>query len=114
MNDDALLIRAREIQAEQGGSLVDAMIAAEDETRPEAAELPSSFTVTIKVKPRLARWIIATFRETAEHTPEERLGAYLATVLMQDRVRSRRMSEDLDIGSEVALSRDNFNRKAPE
>lgn len=101
--DARILARAREIQAESEVSLVDAMIEAEAELfAPKAPELPKSFLVEIPVKPRVARWILATFGGHPEFTVEHRLGAFISQYLGRVAVRVRRESEpppELEKGS---------------
>lgn len=93
MDNEKLLERAQEIVAEKGGSLTDAMILAENELTPKD-DLPTEITVTIPIKPRVAKWISAEFAATDDHTTEERLGAYLATILPRSMVMARAYSKD--------------------
>ncbi len=112
--DEEILGRARAIQEATGKSLTDAMIMAEEELTPKA-EVPSEFTVTIPVKPRVARWIVEEFAPTATHTTEERIAAYLITVLNRARMTSIRMAEeapDIGEGEAVTMRRADFHRKA--
>ena len=112
-NDEKTLKRAREIAKKSGAKLVDAMLEAEAElTKP--ADIPSSFTVSIKVKPRVARWILIQFHANEHHTLEERLGAYLNTVLARRRVSAMRDLRDdpqLTDGRAVTLSRAAFSKQ---
>lgn len=116
LSDDIILTRAQAIKAERGLSLTDAMIAAEDELRP-APVIPESFTVTIPVKARVARWIAEEFGGHPSFSVEERLGAYLTTVLSRSRVSAMRYAEDgadVQEGKAVTLTRAQFARKAPD
>jgi hypothetical protein len=115
ITDEQILERAHAIKSERGISLTDAMIAAEDELTPEAA-IPTAFTVTIPVKARVAKWIGDEFGGHASFTIEERLGAYLTTVLSRSRVTALRYAEegeDVTEGKAVTLRRDQFARKVP-
>ena len=112
--DEKILVRAREIAAERQIGLTDAMIAAEIELAPKPT-VPESFTVVIPVKPRVAQWILNTFRPTATHTTEERMAAYLVMVLNTARVSSRRYAEEApEIGENgaVTMTRAQFQDKA--
>lgn len=114
--DEKILSRAHEIKSERGGSLTDAMILAEQELAPKPS-IPEEFTVTIPVKPRVARWIVSEFSATATHSTEQRLAAYLTTVLSRARITAMRFSEDApdipkDAGRAVTLRRDQFKQKA--
>lgn len=114
--DEKILARAQEIKAERGISLTDAMIRAEDELAPKPT-VPADFTVTIPVKPRVARWIVEEFEPTKTHTTEERLAAYLATVLSRARVTAMRFAEEapeIGEGGAVTLRREQFQKKAPK
>jgi len=114
-NDEKILARAQEIKAERGLSLTDAMLSAEDELAP-APVVPASFTVTIPVKSRVARWIMQEFTPTKTHTTEARLAAYLQIVLNRSRVAALRAAEegpDIGEGGAVTLRREQFQRKAP-
>mgnify|MGYP006436186277 CR=1 FL=1 len=113
--DEKVLERAQEIKAERGISLMDAMIRAEEELAPKPVT-PSEFTVTIPVKPRVARWVLAEFAATSTHSTEERLGAYLSSMLNRSRVsamRANQESPDIGEGGAVSMSRQEFQRKAP-
>lgn len=112
--DEEILSQARAIQEATGKSLIDAMILAEEKLTPKA-EVPSEFTVTIPVKARVARWIVEEFAATPTHSTEERLAAYLITVLNRARMTSIRMAEeapDIGEGGAVTLRRADFQRKA--
>ena len=93
--DAQILARAQEIRAQRGLSLVEAMILAEEEliAALKGDDLPASFTITLQVKPRVARWILATFGGHAKYTVEERLAAYLVTVMNRSRITAIRRSE---------------------
>lgn len=111
-NDEQILARAKEIQAERGGGLMDAMLIAEAELMPKAT-VPEAFTVTIPVKPRIARWILEEFTPLPTHTTEERLGAYLATHLSRARVSAMRFAEEapeIGEGKAVTLRREQFQK----
>jgi len=115
INDEKILERAQEIKADRGVSLTDAMLIAEGEMKPKA-KVPESFDVTIKVKPRVAKWIMSEFSGHPKFTLEERLGATLATYLSRSRVRVRRMADEggeIQEGKAVTLRRDVFKKKAP-
>lgn len=114
--DDKILARAQEIKASRGISLTDAMIRAEEELAPKPT-VPADFTVTIPVKPRVARWILAEFTPTKTHTTEQRLAAYLATVLGRSRITAMRYAEEpaeIGEGGAVTLRREKFQQKAPK
>ena len=91
--DEIILSRAREIMAEHGGTLVDAMLKAEAELEPKP-EIQTEFTVTFTVKPRVGRWITDVFTPTKDYTMEERIAAYLVTVLTRARVTAIRHNEE--------------------
>ena len=113
--DEEVLELAQKIKADRGLSLTDAMIAAEDELSP-APSIPESFTVTIPVKGRVAKWIMEEFGGHATHSVEDRLAAYLTTVLSRSRVQAMRYAEegeDVQEGKAVTLRRDQFARKVP-
>lgn len=113
--DDKILALAREIQAERGCSLTDAMLFAESQLAPKSA-VPDRFEVVIPVKPRVSRWIIEEFAPTATHTTEERLAAYLSIILNRARMTAIRNAEegpDITDGRAVTLRRDQFQKKAP-
>ena len=114
--DEEILELAQTIKAEREGlSLTDAMLIAEDELQP-VAEIPADFTVTIPVKKRVAGWILREFGGHPQLSVEERLGAYLATVLSRSRVQAIRASEDgqdVTEGKAVTLTRSQFQRKVP-
>lgn len=115
-NEDQILDRAREIQTEQGVSLVDAMILAEQELAP-AASVPDSFTVTIPVKARVAKWIMREFVARDGFTVEDRLSAYLAVVLNRSRVTAMREAQEapeIGEGQAVTMTRRQFQSKAPQ
>jgi hypothetical protein len=113
ITDTEILARAQEIQADRGGSLVDAMIEAESElTAPKSEELPRSFTVTLHVKPRVARWIVQLFGGHSTFSIEDRLGAYLVTVLNRTRVQAMRQNEppaEVRKGGAVTLRREHMD-----
>lgn len=114
--DEKILARAQEIKAELGCSLTDAMIRAEEELAPRPT-VPEGFTITIPVKPRVARWIVTEFAPTKTHTTEERLAAFLAIVLNRSRVTAMRYAEeapDIQEGGAVTLRRAQFQEKAPK
>lgn len=119
MTDDKgeiILARAREIQEERGLSLVDAMLKAEAELEPRP-EIQTEFTVTFKVKPRVGRWIVSEFAATGTHKMEERLAAYLETVMSRARVLAMRFGEeapDIVEGRAVTMRRAQFQEKAPK
>lgn len=111
--DEKILARAHEIKAERGVSLTDAMIRAEEELAPKPT-VPASFTVTIPVKPRVARWIVEEFEPTKTHTTEARLAAYLAIILNRARVTAMRFAEeapDIGKGGAVVMRRSQFQQK---
>lgn len=115
ITDEQILERAMAIKSERGISLTDAMIAAEDELTPEAA-IPKDFTVTVPVKARVAKWILDEFGDHPTYSVEERLAAYLTTVLSRSRVMAMRYAEegeDVTEGKAVTLRRDQFARKVP-
>lgn len=114
--DEKILEKAKEIQAESGGSLMDAMLKAEAQLAPKPT-VPTEFTVTIPVKPRVARWLIEEFSPTAEFSTEDRLAAYLATVLNRSRIQAMRAGQDapdIQKGQAVTMTRDQFKSKAPD
>ena len=113
--DEKILARAQEIKAERAISLTEAMILAEEELAPRPT-VPSSFTITISVKPRVARWIVEEFASTKTHTTEERLAAFLSIVLNRSRVTALRFAEEgpeIQEGGAVTLRRAQFQEKAP-
>lgn len=109
--DDIILALAVKIRDESGGtvSLVDAMIQAEEELfAPKAESWPTSFTLTMHVKPRVSRWIVQTFGGHASLSIEERLAAYLVQIIGRTAVRVRRESEpppELDRGTGAVTMR---------
>jgi len=107
--DEILLARAREIVADRGGSLTEAMLAAEAELAPKS-ELPTSFTVMIQVKPRVAKWVIEEFGGHPSLTIEERLGAFLEIELAHTRGRvikvRREQAQITKGGGAVTVTRD--------
>ena len=114
--DEKILARAQEIKVERNISLTDAMIRAEEELAPKPT-VPADFTVTIPVKPRVARWIVEEFAPTKTHTTEERLAAYLGIILNRARVTAMRFAEDapdIQEGGAVTLRREQFQQKAPK
>lgn len=114
-NDEKVLARAQEIKAQRGISLADAMIWASEELAPRPS-VPAEFTVTIPVKPRVARWIMSEFERTKTHTTEERLAAYLGIILNRARVTAMRFAEeapDIQEGGAVTMPRAKFQQKAP-
>lgn len=116
ISDDEIVARAHEIKAEQGCTLVDAMILAEEELTPKAA-VPSEFTVTIEVKPRVAKWIASEFAPRDGFSTEDRLAAFLAVVLNRSRVTAMREAKDapeIQEGRAVTMSRRQFQQKAPK
>lgn len=117
--DEKILARAQEIKAERNISLTDAMIRAEPAFQALAPKptVPADFTVTIPVKPRVARWIVEEFAPTKTHTTEERLAAYLGIILNRARVTAMRFAEDapdIQEGGAVTLRREQFQQKAPK
>lgn len=115
--DEKILARAQEIKAKRGGSLTDAMLLAEKELAPRPT-VPASFAVTIPVRPRVARWILAEFEPTPEHSLEQRLGAFLAVLLSRVRVQAMRQAGDgPEIpkgGPAVSMTRAQFQRRPLE
>lgn len=113
--DEKILELAQEIKAETGVSLTDAMIRAEAKLAPKD-ELPEYFEVRIRVKPRVARWILSEFGGHPEHSIEERLGAYVSSHMGRARTMaiqySREAPEISDQGA-VSMRRDQFKEKAP-
>jgi len=104
ITDDMILELAQKIKSEENIPLTDAMIAAEVRLQP-APEIKDTFEVPIKVKPRVAAWIIKEFGGHPDYTIEERLGAFLGQVLGRSRVQAMRFSEDApDIKSDGAVS----------
>ncbi len=93
--DTRILERAMKIKEDRGVPLVEAMLIAEEEIMAsvEASAIPTRFTITIEVKPRIGRWIVATFGGHAKFTLEDRLAAYLVTVLNRSRIQAIRRSE---------------------
>lgn len=116
-DDEAqIIMKAREIQAEQGVSLVDAMILAEQELAPEAS-VPESFTVTIPVKARVAKWVMREFVARDGFSVEDRLAAYLAVVLNRSRVTAMREAQEapeIGEGQAVTMTRRQFQAKGPK
>ncbi len=113
--DDQILELAQEIKSKEGGSLTDAMLKAEERLAPKPS-IPEDFTVTIPVKPRVARWIVEEFGGHAHHSLETRLGAYLTTVLNRARIDTIRIAEeapDIQEGQAVTMTRAKFVEKAP-
>lgn len=113
--DDEILARAIEIRAESGLSLTDAMIQAESELDAPAPSDPvqAEFVVTLKPKPRVARWIRQTFGGHPTFSIEDRLEAYLITLLNKSRVSSMRASEDppqVGKGQAVTVRREHMPR----
>lgn len=111
--EELILNRAREIRSERGVSLTDAMILAESELNPtdRPPAYPESFTITIPVRPRVSRWIVQLFGGHPTFTIEERLSAYLVTVLNRARVQSIRLSEapaEVGKGDAVTLRREHM------
>lgn len=116
ISEAEILEKAREIQSAQGVSLVDAMILAEQELAP-AASVPESFTVTIPVKPRVAKWIMREFVARDGFTIEDRLAAYLGVVLNRSRVTAMREAQEapeIGEGQAVTMTRRQFQAKAPQ
>jgi len=114
--DEKILERAREIASEQRKPLIEAMLIAESELIAPA-DIPKSFTVEIFVKPRVARWILAQFPANKNHSLEERLAAYIGTVLSRTRVTALRdMREDPTIGEggAVTLRKSAFQAQVPK
>jgi hypothetical protein len=110
VNDETILDLARVIAAKDGVSLTSAMILAEEQLRP-APSLPESYTVTIKVKPRVSRWVQDVFGGHAKFSIEERLGAYLETHLNRIRIIERReaaQAPDIEKGAAVSMTRAQF------
>lgn len=114
MTDDEILERAREIASETGVSLTDAMIRAEAELAPKP-EIQKEFTVTLDLKPRVARWVLTEFQAYGGHSVEDRLAAYLVTVLNRARTTSMRAAEDapeVGRGGAVTVPRHKFKEDA--
>jgi hypothetical protein len=112
--DDQILARAMEIRTETGLSLTDAMIQAESELDAPASEpVQETFVVTLKPKPRVARWIRLVFGGHPQFSIEDRLEAYLLTLLNKSRVSSMRASEDppeVGKGQAVTVRREHMPR----
>jgi len=105
-SDAQILELAQEIVIDEGLSLVDAMIMAEEKLMPRHKDAPpEGFAVYVKVKPRVARWIVQEFGGHAELSIEDRLGAYLATVLNRMRIKAIRLGEaSPSVGNDGAVS----------
>ena len=111
--DDDVLKLAKEIKEKRGISLTAAMVEAEGRLQPDP-EVQVNFTITINVKPRVAGWIMSEFGGHPEFSVEERLGAYIETVLPRARIKAIRDAEegeDVREGRAVTLRRDQFARK---
>jgi len=114
ITDEMILELAQQIKKQENIPLTDAMIAAEVRLQP-APELQDSFEVPIKLKPRVAAWVIREFGGHPKFTIEERLGAYFSQVLNRTRVEAMRFAEDApDIKTDGAVSmmRHKFQEKA--
>lgn len=108
--DDAILERAQEIKAERSVSLTDAMLMAEAEMTPKP-EIQAEFEVSIKVKPRVARWIAKEFGGHPELSVEERMAAYFEVVLNRARMTAIRAGEEapeVTDGGAVTVRRSQF------
>lgn len=114
--DDKILERAQELVKSEGISLVEGMLMAEAEIMAPA-DLPTSFTVKINVKPRVARWVMLQFQATPDHSLEDRLAAYIGSILPRTRVTAMRdLREDPTIGEgqAVTLRRSAFQKQVPK
>lgn len=114
--DEKILERAQEIVKSEKVTLVEGMLMAEAELMAPA-DLPTSFTVKINVKPRVARWIMLQFQATQDHTLEERLAGYIGSILPRTRVTAMRdLREDPTIGEgqAVTLRRSAFQKQVPK
>lgn len=112
ITQEMLIDRAKEISAKKGVSLSEAMERAEVELLPKP-ERQTKFVVELELKPRLASWVVETFQATATHTMEQRLAAYISTILSRDRVRVRRFTEptaEVVEGQAVTVRRDQIGR----
>lgn len=114
MSDEKIMELAQIIKDRDGVGLVDAMIAAEAQLRPKE-ELQDTFEVTLKLKPRVARWVLSVFTPTSDYTREQRMAAYLEGHLNRARATAIRAAEeapDIVKGEAVTMTRDKFMEKA--
>lgn len=115
VDDEKILDLARKLRAKHNIPLVDAMLQAEEQLMPKA-ELPEHFDIRLKVKPRVASWIIAEFGGHPKFSIEERLSAFLTKVLTRERALALQYSRpvgDIGKGKAVSMRREQFAEKAP-
>ena len=91
-NSEELFERAREIMAERGCSLAEAAAIAESDGTADTT-YPSEVTVTLTLKPKVARWVVQTFTATRQHSMEDRLAAFIVSQLNRARIRAIRDGE---------------------
>lgn len=89
ITDDQILELAQEIRATHGGTLTDAMIQAEHQlTKSKIKDgIDCEFTMTVTVKPKVAKFFREQFPPTARHTTEERIAIWLAQYMNMKRGR---------------------------
>lgn len=114
--DKEILALAQEIAAKEGIGIVDAMLKAEVRLAPKPTA-PEAFTVELRLKPKIARWIVREFEAKGEYSLEQRLAAYLTLVLSRARVQAIRNAEippDISEGEAVTMRRDVFQSRRPQ
>jgi hypothetical protein len=84
-DDDRLLNLARDLVKERGIGLMEAMEIAEERLQPKPT-FQTEYTITLKLKPRIARWVEEVFGGHDTYTIEERMAAFLAPYLAQARI----------------------------
>ena len=83
--EDKLLALARKIVKRDGIGLVDAMIEAEERLKPKAT-IQTEFVVTLRLKPRIASWVLRDFSGHPKFSIEERLAAVCVRFLNSESV----------------------------
>lgn len=102
---DKMIAAARKMATEKGIPLSEAMETVEARLIPRAG--PTEFAVTIRLKPRVARWVSDNFGGHPKFTVEERLGAWLVTLINQQRaghIASGRAADPQAVGSGSAVT----------
>jgi hypothetical protein len=110
-SDEAILERAQEIKKEKGIPLTEAIDIAATEAYRAASAIDTEFTITLNLKPRVAKFFREEFAGHPELTVEERMAVYIETILnrMRGQALARaRKDPEIEQGKAHAVSRSSF------
>lgn len=103
--DNDLMKRAHEL-SERRNISVSRAVAMLEERAAKGSE-GGSYSISLQLKPRVARWVDETFGGHPNFTTEERLGAWLAQIITRERANfraSQRDSKKADVTKGAAVT----------